>query len=167
MKKITIIRHGKSSWNDSCISDEERPLQKKGIVKTDFIAGYLSDSCMIPDIIFSSPAIRAYETAKIVQQKLKIRDEYFYIKDYLYPGEHMEIAHQLSQTDNSINCMMIFGHNPTFTELSNFFLKKEQIEWIPTSGLVHLQFNVNFWSEIMETKADLLDYTTPQSINEQ
>ena len=166
MKKISIIRHGKSSWKDGSLNDRKRPLRNKGIRRTNVIGNYIKSKNIAPDFILSSPAIRAFETAKIVQKILKIKESDFCTKEYLYVGDYFEIAFELSYTEDRINNLMIFGHNSALTDLSNFFLKKEEIDWLPTSALVHLNFNVTSWSEIMETKADLIYYMSPKKLDD-
>ena len=58
--------------------------------------------------------------------------------------------------DTKINVVMIFGHNPTFTDLANYFIF-DKIDNIPTSGIVSIHFDVTNWNEVGE-KSGVLNY---------
>jgi len=63
MKNFLLVRHAKSSWSDPSLDDKDRPLNARGKRDAPFMASYLRDLALIPDILFSSPAKRAYKTA--------------------------------------------------------------------------------------------------------
>ena len=58
-----------------------------------------------------------------------------------------------------IDSLMLFGHNPTFTDLANYFVGNE-IENIPTTGIVDILFEINSWSDVEKIKVKewFLDY---------
>jgi phosphohistidine phosphatase len=68
-KTLLMIRHGKSSWDAPGLSDHERPLLKLGIERTKRMAHFLSEKRVVPDLIISSHAVRAFETAKVAGKR--------------------------------------------------------------------------------------------------
>ena len=79
MKKLTLIRHGKSSWNYD-VSDRDRPLLERGINDAYLVASALKEP--VVDAVFSSPANRALHTCNIFLRVLNILQ--LYIFDNLY-----------------------------------------------------------------------------------
>ncbi|MCK5293309.1 MAG: histidine phosphatase family protein, partial [Arcobacteraceae bacterium] len=69
-KKLYIIRHAKSSWKDFTLDDFDRPLNKRGRLNAPFMGKILKGKNIIPDIILSSPALRAKTTAKIIANEI-------------------------------------------------------------------------------------------------
>jgi len=147
MKTIYIIRHGKSSWDNPELKDHDRILLNQGIRRTEKVARFLASKNIKPDLIISSSAVRALETAKIIAGHLNFPEHnirtdsniYYQGTDYL-----MELLYGLS---NDINSVMLFGHNPTFTYFANKFLDK-RIDGLPTTGTVSVSFNTDTWEDI-------------------
>ncbi|MDH3806604.1 MAG: histidine phosphatase family protein, partial [Gammaproteobacteria bacterium] len=65
MKTLTLVRHAKSSWKDSGLSDRERPLNKRGERDAPVMGKRAAAAGLRPSQIISSPAVRAWTTAKI------------------------------------------------------------------------------------------------------
>ncbi len=148
MKKLYIVRHAKSSWEDPELRDHDRPLLPKGIKKTGKIAGFLKKKNIKPDLMISSTAVRAYETAKIIAKELAYPLDEILKEPSFYHSDAANIQSCLYGLDNAINSVMIFGHNPTFTTLANEFLP-EPIEWLPTSAVVGVKIDTDKWEEMM------------------
>ncbi len=144
MKTLHIIRHGKSSWDLPGISDVDRPLIEKGIANNYLMAERLKQKYAVPELIYSSPANRAFHTSIIFSQTLEINFNNIIIKSIIYEGEAFEIIELIKETKSSINNLMIVGHNPVFTDLANLYLP-DSIENVPTSGIVSLQFDIKHW----------------------
>jgi phosphohistidine phosphatase len=147
MKTLYIVRHGKSSWENPGLADHERPLLQKGVKRTLKIANYLNEKRICPDLMISSHAVRAYDTARIIAGIIAYPEDDIVVSKNLYHGSGDGILDELFSLDDSIESVMIFGHNPTFTSFANHFLK-EKIDWLPTSGVVAVQFDVIKWSDI-------------------
>lgn len=151
MKRIFVIRHAKSSWEFPELEDIERPLILKGEKRTKKIIDYLLHKKVTPHLIISSPAVRAFETAKIIATGLgydvdKIRQE----KD-IYFGDTESYFETLYQIDDELNDVFIVGHNPTITSFANYFLQ-QKTDYLPTSGVACIQFKTDKWSEISNCK---------------
>ena len=69
MKTIFLMRHSKSAWKEEGMDDFDRPLNKRGTGDAHFMAGILMLRGERPDLIVSSPAVRAASTALIVARE--------------------------------------------------------------------------------------------------
>src|SRR4029434_8634311 len=70
MKTLFLIRHAKSSWDDAALSDKDRPLDDRGKRDAPKMGKRLAKRDVKPDLILSSPAVRARTTAEIIAKKL-------------------------------------------------------------------------------------------------
>jgi phosphohistidine phosphatase len=147
MKRLIIVRHGKSDRSDVSIADIDRPLKKKGIDDAYIIASRLKEQEIIPDLIISSHAVRAISTAIIFARVLKFDFSKFHINENIYEKDEDDIIEEICLTDNGIKVLMIVGHNPSFTNLANTFISKK-IDNLPTSGVVIIDFDTDRWEEI-------------------
>jgi phosphohistidine phosphatase len=163
MKQLYIARHAKSSWDFSGISDHERPLIEKGIKRTKLIADYLLQNNDKPDLIISSFAVRAYETAALIAKALSYPKENIRVENNLYHSDIDILFDHLYSLPNSINSVMMFGHNPTFTEFANYFLKNK-IDWLPTSAVVCIAFKTDKWEDIHRAKKNIKFVVSPKSL---
>jgi phosphohistidine phosphatase len=166
MKKLIIVRHGKSSWEYDGILDIDRPLKQRGIRNGYEMAQRLNDVNIIPKLIYSSPATRALHSAVIFCRQLKIPFENLQIVDEFYHFDAQGIVDFIKKTSDEVDALMIFGHNPVFTELANEFAKQE-IDNVPTTGVVLITFDVENWVNISPKSVvdDVFDYPKNKSTN--
>jgi len=122
------------------------------------------DKGLVPDCIITSPAARAMQTAHIVIEELKLSLKPQISKKF-YPGRVDEIIQLISDLDNSFGHAMVVGHNPVFTDLVMHLSKNLDIEWLPTSGLVALEFKIENWQSILGAKGKCIHYITPKEIS--
>jgi phosphohistidine phosphatase len=155
MKTLYLVRHAKSSREDPGCADEQRPLLDKGVKKTGRIVKFLRDKNILPDLIISSHAVRALETAKIIASGLDYPGKKIAVNRKIYDGYYDRILDIIYETPNDINSLMIVGHNPTISNLANLFLHPG-IEDMPTSAVVSITFDTNQWEKIpsVDSKMD-------------
>lgn len=146
MKRLILIRHGKSSWEYD-VADDKRPLKPRGFKDGELIAETFEQFFDKPVVIFSSPAVRALETAKIFKDKLKVEDKNFIIKPGLYTFNKADLLSQISKCEDSVPKLMVFGHNPAMTGLVND-LGDKHFDNIPTTGLTVIDFDSPSWSDL-------------------
>ncbi len=147
MKTLYLIRHAKSSWNNSDLDDHERPLLEKGIKRTENIIQFLKNRKVNPCIILSSQTVRALETARIIARGLKYPEDEILTDSKLYFDGTDGINEVIYELPDEKKSALIVGHNPYLTQFTNRFLARK-IESIPTSGVVCIDFNTNSWHEI-------------------
>lgn len=147
MKTLYLVRHAKSSQDDPGLQDHERPLLPKGIKKTEKIIEFLERRNFKPDIIVSSHAVRAHETAALIARGLGYPEEEIIIESNLYLNGAdgiMKIAFSFPDEKDSA---MLVGHNPCMTEFANYFLMSK-IDSMPTSGVVSVSFKTDEWNRV-------------------
>ena len=163
MKTLYIVRHAKSSWDDPTLSDHDRPLLETGVRKTIRIADYLKEKGIKPDLLLSSTATRALETARVIARELGYPEKNIEISGSLYHGSANSIFNQLFGLQDNIASVMVFGHNPAFTYFVNQFLDPT-IENLPTSGTVSISFDTEKWTEIASSKYMVNFMVTPKML---
>ena len=156
MKTILLIRHAKSSWKFPDLKDIDRPLNKRGNRDCVLMSAVLADMQVHFDKIISSPAERAMSTAKAFASEDKIfTDQRLYLESI---SRLLTIIHE---QDDAIQCVALVSHNPGITDFANF-LAKADIENIPTSGIVGIQYDCNSWKEIEKGKGKMLFFEVPK-----
>mgnify|MGYP005859281101 CR=1 FL=1 len=146
MKQLILIRHGKSSWSHD-VTDDLRPLTKRGKNDIKLITKYFNTLNLKPDQLFSSPARRAFDTASMFYSGLELPQKPIIKVETLYDFEGSQVVSFIKALSNDYNFVIIFGHNHAFTSISNIFGSKV-IDNLPTAGLVHLYIDVDKWSDI-------------------
>lgn len=146
MKKLILMRHGKSSW-DYTVSDRDRPLKERGIADAHLVSKkFLEDNSKI-DFVFASPANRALHTAMIFCENLSFNLKDFRITEELYDFSGIKVAQFVNQLDDRWSTVILFGHNHAYTSLANTWGDR-YIDNLPTSGLVQLEFKEHSWAAI-------------------
>ncbi len=161
MKTLYLIRHAKSSWKDTKLRDFERPLNKRGLNDAPLMGKVLNKMNIKPDLIISSPAKRALDTAEYICNKLDFPFEDVIFDDNFYNGSREDLLNEVKDQKNSIGSIMIFAHNPGLTDLHNF-LCDEYIENIPTAGVSILNFNSDNWNDLNEKSCELESFEFPK-----
>ncbi|MBE0637836.1 MAG: histidine phosphatase family protein [Bacteroidales bacterium] len=163
MKTVYILRHAKSSWDFPHLSDEERPLIDKGKKRTRLINEYLINNQISIDLILSSHAVRAFDTAKIIARAIGYPLDKIRINKMIYHSHEENLIDQFYDLSDEISSVMLVGHNPTLTNFVNLFLD-EKIEWLPTSGLVSINFYTDQWVNLSTAKFDTNFVITPSML---
>ncbi|MFN2261570.1 MAG: histidine phosphatase family protein [Psychroflexus sp.] len=148
MKRLILVRHGKSSWEHN-VEDAERPLLKRAYDDARLVINSFRNYIDFDFEIFSSYANRAKSSAEIFQSEFNISEENFYIKKEIYTFDVNELSSEVKKLPNSIDNIMLFGHNPAITNFVNFF-GSEQFDNVPTTGLVVLEFDISTWQNIQK-----------------
>lgn len=149
MKELYLLRHAKSSWDDPSLDDIERPLNKRGKKDAPLIGSILSKMKIKPELILSSPSKRTLSTAQIILEELNLSKKILSVDENIYLASADELSNLIKNIDDNLKRVMLVGHNPGLTDLSNF-LSKKGIENIPTCGIVGLKAKINSWKEIEE-----------------
>ncbi|WP_281232633.1 SixA phosphatase family protein [Flavobacterium gelatinilyticum] len=150
MKNLILIRHAKSSW-EAPLKDFDRPLMKRGILDAHSVSAVISKYLPKTYIIWSSTAARAAETALIFAQNISYPLESIIFKDELYTFDDRQLEKVIKSCDNSLESVILFGHNEAITNFVNKF-GDVFIDNVPTSGFVSLQFESDSWDSIHNGK---------------
>lgn len=153
-KTLVLIRHAKSSWEFD-VSDSDRPLNKRGLNDAKLVSLALMKKNFSIDKVYSSPANRAYSTCKIFQEILNWNKNLISLEEKLYDFSGYSVTQFISDLDNDLDTVALFGHNHAFTSIINIFGDR-LIDNLPTSGLVVLSFNVDSWKYVKYGHTELM-----------
>ena len=152
MKTWIMMRHGKSSWEYN-LPDINRPLSKRGENDSKKISSLLKQKQIIVDYAFSSPALRAKNTAEIVLNGINHPKDLYSEEPLLYDFQGDNVLNFVKNLDNKISIVMTFGHNSACTNIFNTFSNK-YVDNIPTAGIVIFHFKVSLWSSISDASTE-------------
>ncbi|TBN13198.1 SixA phosphatase family protein [Hyunsoonleella pacifica] len=150
MKKLILIRHAKSSWEFDVI-DHERPLKTRGINDANLVATELKSHNIIPDKVLISDAMRTKLTAQIILPVLNIPESKVSFDYKLYDFSGKDLVDVIKSCGNSVETLMVFGHNHAITAFVNTYGDKF-IDNVPTCGVVIIEFEESEWSKISTGK---------------
>ncbi|MCJ7519674.1 MAG: histidine phosphatase family protein [Anaerolineaceae bacterium] len=145
MKKLLLMRHAKSSWGNSDIPDHERPLKKRGFKDAERMGKLLKSKELEPDLIMSSTALRAKQTAETVAETCKCKKEIMFL-DSLYMAEPSDILRAIEKHSKDKKVVMVIGHNPgleAFLQIAN-----GKVESLPTASIAYLTAAIDDWSKL-------------------
>ncbi len=162
MKDLILVRHAKSSWKDATLDDRERPLNKRGERDAPEMGARLARCKNRPDLIVSSPAVRALETARVIAGKLDYPRGSIVVKESLYGAGVADLLGVIRSVDESVARLMLFGHNPGLTDLANH-LGPRPVPNLPTCGVLHLRFETDTWSVACYARGDEVLFDYPES----
>jgi phosphohistidine phosphatase len=160
MKTLYLIRHAKSDWSEENKADLDRGLSKRGSKDLKLMSSYLLEKKIKPDLILSSPALRSKLTAKKISKKIKYDNDIKYI-DKLYLPDPETILDILSDQKNKNKSIFLVNHNPALTDLANT-LTDENIDNIPTLGIVAIKFDIKKWKDIKDHKGKMDFFVYPK-----
>lgn len=161
MKTVFLVRHAKSSWDYPSLRDIERPLNKRGLRDAPFMAKLLKKQGVEPDAIFSSPAVRALTTATFFKNELGLEGEDIFLRDEIYEAFPQVIVQLIQTLPEKFDTIMLFGHNPTFTSVSNMFTSN-YIGNVPTCGISRIEADIKNWTEFNDRNAKLVSFQYPK-----
>jgi phosphohistidine phosphatase len=162
MKTLTLVRHAKSSWKDSSLSDRDRPLSKRGKRDAPEMGRRLAAAGIRPSLIVSSPAVRAWSTAKIIADEIGYPREFLQRDSALYLASVNGILDVIVSQDAGFNNLMLVGHNPGFTDFANY-LVPGLTNNMPTAGVVSVELDTDDWSLYDKPDVELLLHDFPKN----
>ena len=163
MKTLYLVRHAKSSWKHPELSDFKRPLNKRGKRDAPVMGRFLRDKDIIPDIIISSPAIRAAKTAKVISDILSYPRSKLIYNDDIYEASTTALFKIVNKIDDRFKSVMLVGHNPAMTYFANT-LANIRIDNIPTCGIVCTKLATSSWQEISDNCGTLKFFEYPKNL---
>lgn len=170
MRKLTLLRHAKSSWTDPAVADFDRPLAPRGRKAAVKMGLFLAERDLEPDFILCSPAKRTRETlAKItpfLTREYDIRLE----RSIYSAGSGGGIISYLKSAPLTSQHVLVIGHNPTMQQLALDLATPEpdsryaDIERkFPTAALAHIEFDIADWKQL-KSRGRLIHYVMPKEL---
>ena len=147
-KNLFLIRHGKANEFRLNQTDKERPLEEAGIIETRNTVKTCTELKQV-DLILTSDASRAFETATIVAQLVNYPEIDILVKAELYLANEYTLLDYIASIQDEFNNVVLVGHNPGLSDLANRFLTTP-LNGMPTSGILGFSFDINTWKNIFE-----------------
>ena len=161
-KILYLVRHAKSSWSDASLADRDRPLNKRGRRSAPEMGKRLAVKGHLPELIISSPAKRAFSTAKKIAKELAFDKSEIIADESLYFSGTRSMENLLEGLDDRYQRVMIVGHNPAMTSLLNV-LSDSSVDNMPTCAIAVIDFDMASWSGMSMTTGTLQDYDFPKN----
>ena len=166
MKRLLLLRHAKSSWDDPSLADRDRPLAPRGHQAAERMAGYLRSSGPAVDLVLSSPALRTTETLEHVRGAFG--DAEMVVEDGLYGATDVELLDRLHRLSEDVDGVVLIGHNPGIQDLAIALAGRgDDLERMrrkfPTGALAILEF-AGAWSGLVPGGARLASFVTPKDL---
>lgn len=148
MKTLLILRHAKSSWSHPELSDHERPLNKRGKHDAPRMGELIKQLDLVPEIIMSSTAQRAKQTAERVAEACGFDGSILLVPDF-YHGEYETFLELLREVPDDVQRVMIVGHNPDLEEFLDELT--DGYTRLPTAALAQVELPIQRWGDFNET----------------
>lgn len=162
MKTLLLMRHAKSSWENSALSDHDRPLNKRGESACRLMGTFLGEQDLIPDRIICSTAVRARKTVEGLLETLPFADDIDYTRD-LYHADVDTMLEQLQLLPDDIEISMLVGHNPGMDDFLDIICDEQ--EHMPTAAIAEIKFDISHWHDLTDrTSAELKNLWKPKEI---
>jgi phosphohistidine phosphatase len=161
VKRIYIVRHAKSSWDNPLLDDFSRPLNDRGKRDAPRMAKRLKEKRIIPDVMLASPARRALATCKKMAEVLRFPEDKIKTERGLYHADEDQTLEVVKSIKDKYDVVMIFGHNPGLTSFVNK-LGNQNFDNVPTCGIVAYEMKIDTWNEADFGKGRLLFYDYPK-----
>jgi phosphohistidine phosphatase len=131
-KELILMRHGKSDWSQP-VSDFNRPIKKRGLKEAARVGQWLDEQGLLPDLIISSPAQRARQTAVTVSEAMNYTGDNIFFHESVYMADVSELLDAIASAPLECRRLMMVGHNPGMKDL--LFYLTEEVD-VPDDGKV-------------------------------
>ena len=145
MKTLYVLRHAKSSWDDAELADFDRPLNERGESTAPFMGELMAANGFEPEVIVSSPAVRARETARLAKEAAHLPTKIVY-DERIYEASSRTLKLVASEIDDRFESAMLVGHNPGMEGLVRLLTGRS--EEMPTAALAVIDLDIEQWSDI-------------------
>jgi phosphohistidine phosphatase len=162
VKRVWLLRHAKSSWDDPALDDHDRPLAPRGRKAARRIARWATDAELRPDLVLSSSALRARSTLELVVDGRGDPD--VEIERSLYTATSFDLLSRLQGVDDGVEELLLVGHNPALHELAGI-LAPPGPEDFPTGALIGFRLEIAGWQEARPGCGAVASFVVPRSLS--
>jgi len=156
MKRLYIVRHTIKKDESPETYDYDTQLTQDGIEKAITMAKKLAEKEKNIDLIVSSPAVRTKHTAEIFAKELNY-NKTIMLNEVLYMAFVNELIETITYTFDSVNSMLLVGHNPSLTALAVTLVGFK--EKFAEGAIMQIDFDCDSWIDISKENAKLINYT--------
>jgi len=161
MKRLTLIRHAKSSWDDPFLDDFDRPLNHRGQHDLPLMCQRLVAHGPAPDHLVHSSALRTRLTAAPLIEAFNLDSDRVSASAEIYEADTGSLNALIRRQADSIEHLMLVGHNPGLT-LLGLWLCPDAPTHFPTAAIQQLQLSIDYWSDLRAECGRLSWYDYPK-----
>ena len=170
MKRLTVLRHAKSSWEQPNADDFDRPLNERGWKAARRVGRELRHRKMSFDLCFASPAARVRETLDGLAQGYGDFDFPVRFERQVYMATVASLLQLAQDIDSAAKAPLIVGHNPGLHGLvlaltSGSKLRNRIEAKFPTAALAVIHLPVDRWREVKEGGGELAELILPKELD--
>ena len=173
VKTILLLRHAKSAWSDTALSDHDRPLNRRGERAAKAIGDHLAHHGPRPDLVLCSTAMRARQTLAPVIKRLGTRAPPIALEDALYLASEGNLLERLQAVDDDIATVLLVGHNDGIWRLAETLAGRGSParraalqEKYPTGTLATLELPDGPWRDLAAGSGDLVAFVRPRDLTQ-
>jgi phosphohistidine phosphatase len=171
MKRLTLLRHAKSDWDDPVARDFDRPLNRRGEKAARLMGHFAARKGMRFDLLVASPAVRVVQTLETFFDGYgKTMDSRWDRRIYL--ASSSTLLDVVRDLPDSADHVLMAGHNPGLEELildlvppTGGALRDEVEAKFPTASLAVLELPIDHWNAAQENAATLDSFTRPRDLD--
>ena len=145
MKTLYLLRHAKSSWDDPGLKDFDRPLNQRGLKAAPRIGAHMLKKEIRPDVVLSSPALRAKQTTHMVCEAAGL-SSLINFDERIYEAGVQRLFEIVTGFEDGLTAALMVGHNPGFEELLSALTGESQR--MPTAALACIELKIKKWSDL-------------------
>lgn len=165
MKTLYLLRHAKSSWAEHGLSDQQRPLNERGLHDAPMMGKRFKSRSENFGRIVCSPALRAHTTAELFAETCGVAAESIEINSNLYFLGSGSIEDVILSQDDQLDALMLVFHNPDITHFANSIDDDFRIDNIPTCGLISLSCDLSAWRDWSRASTSFEYFDYPKNLS--
>jgi len=164
VKRLLLLRHAKSDWRAASAGDRERPLAPRGIAAAGAMGRYLEGIGQVPDLVLTSTAVRAAETARLAAEagewSCPVEDS-----DELYETTPEAVLELVREADDTLASLLLVGHEPTSSLLVSLLIGGGALKF-PTAAMARVDCDISTWRDLDEGCGILAWLATPKTVGD-
>ncbi len=161
MKRLWLLRHAKSSWEEAGLTDHDRPLSPRGRKAAKRLRRWARDNAVRPELVLCSTALRARSTIDRIVDGLGSPEVLF--EGGLYQATPVELLERLRRVPDRIETLLVVGHNPELQELAGLVAPPGP-DALPTGALAELALGIEDWADLAPACGELTRLVVPRSL---
>jgi phosphohistidine phosphatase len=170
VKSLLLLRHAKSSWDDTSLADADRPLAPRGKKAAARMGRYLFEFVGVPAVVLCSTAVRARETWERIAAAAPAPVEARMLEE-LYMASPERLLGILGRLPDAADRVLVVGHNPGLEQLAQLLCREgdgkslaRMTEKFPTAALAEVELDIPRWWDIAPGRGRLRRFVAPKDL---
>jgi len=163
---LYIVRHAKAEEGLPFFKDFERELTTPGMLDATRMGKFLADKGLKPDVLISSSAARALQTAQLMAEQLGYSNDHIQSNRDLYDNGPKSYLATVNTAPESCHYLMVFGHNPDVSYFAEY-LSNSNIGSMSKGSVVTIEFENLEWAAVSARTGKFISYDSPKQFKNQ